>query len=454
MNNKPRLAVILPLILLLFLTLYQSHTAMLEGGGQFLAAYRLNPWRHDLLEKTAFARLEAQDAGGAISLFEQAREKNSLTVAGQQALAEAYLQTGQPEAALREWQALYQGGLRDSQTLLQMARLYHQRRQFDREWEVSSVGLQSEPDLAEFHWRLALIKMAESPLEALPFLEQLQALDPGPGYRADELITALDRASLVDSPLYHLAASARILASIGEWDLAQSALERAVAADPDYALAWGLLGEIRQQTGRGDALAALERALWLEPASALNRVHLGLYWQRRGEYGKASPQFAEAARLEPHNPLWLVNLGQLSLLQGEVMQAHDYHLRATQAAPQDAFAWRSLALFCLQTESCLADETLRAAQTAYRLDMDDWQNADALGQVFVARGDSQSALTFLSRAVELAPAEAAPRYHLGLLHLRGGDTRLARQTLQEALALDPDGPLADTIRNVLTRYLP
>jgi tetratricopeptide (TPR) repeat protein len=454
MNNKSRLAVTLPLILLLFLTLFQSHAATLEGGGQFLAAYRVNPWRHDLLEKAAFARLEAQDINGAIPLFEQAREKNSLTVTGQQALAEAYLQVGQPGPALSEWQDLYDRGLRDSQTLLQLARLYHQRGEFERERQIAQAGIQSEPDLAEFHWRLALIKMAESPLEAIPVLERLQALDPEPVYRADELIIALDRASLVDSLPYHLAASARILASIGEWDLAQAALERAVAADPEYALAWGLLGEIRQQTGRGDALAALERALWLEPASALNRIHLGLYWQRRGEYDKASQQFAEAARLEPRNPLWLVNLGQLSLLQGNVMQAQDYHLRATQAAPQDAFAWRSLALFCLQTESCLADETLRAAQTAYRLDLDDWQNADALGQVFVARGDSQSALTFLSRAVELAPAEAAPRFHLGLLHLRNGDASLARQTLQEALALDPDGPLADTIRSVIERYLP
>lgn len=454
MNNKSRLAVALPLILLLFLTLFQSHAAMLEGGGQFLAAYRINPWRHSLLEKAAFARLEAQDTGGAIQLFEQARQKNSLTLPGQQALAEAYLLAGQPDAALREWQDLYARDDYDSQMLLQMARLYHQRGEFDREREIAQAGILSDPGLAEFHWRLALIKMAESPLEALPFLERVQALDPQPGYRADELITALDQASLVDSPLYQLAASARILASIGEWDLAQAALERAVAADPEYALAWGLLGETRQQTGKGDALEALERALWLEPASALNRIHLGLYWQRRGEYNKASQQFAEAARLEPHNPLWLVNLGQLSLLQGEVMQAHDYHLRATQAAPQDAFAWRSLALFCLQTESCLADETLRAAQAAYRLDMDDWQNADALGQVFVARGDSQSAQTFLARAVELAPAEAAPRFHLGLLYLRNGDARLARQTLQEALALDPAGPLADTIRNVMARYLP
>jgi tetratricopeptide (TPR) repeat protein len=454
MNNKSRLAVILPLILLLFLTVYQSQVTTLEESGQFQAAYRLNPWRHDLLEKTALAQLESREFESAIPLFEQARLKNSLTSRGQLALADAYLQTGQPDLALAEWQALYARGVYDSQMLLQMARLYHQRGEFEREQQIAQAGIQSEPGLAEFYWRMALIKMAESPLEALPFLERVQALDPAPDYRAREFITALDQASLVDSPTYHLAASARILASIGEWDLAQAALERAIAADPEYALAWGLLGEIRQQTGRGEALEALERALWLEPASALNRVHLGLYWQRRGEYYKASQQFAEAARLEPNNPLWLVNLGQLSLLQGDVMQAHEYHLRATRAAPQDAFAWRSLALFCLQTESCLADETLQAAQSAYRLDLDDWRNADLLGQVFAARGDSQSALTFLSRAVELAPAEAAPRFHLGLLHLRNGDAQLARQTLQEALALDPDGPLADTIRSVIERYLP
>jgi Flp pilus assembly protein TadD len=215
-----------------------------------------------------------------------------------------------------------------------------------------------------------------------------------------------------------------------------------------------LLAESRQQTGAPEALAALERALQLDPQSASNHAYLGLYWQRQSDFVRAGQSFQRAARLEPQNPIWLMNLGELAFLRGDVPTAHAYYLQATVVAPENDLAWRALALFCLQTEGCLRQDGLPAALKARSLAPEDWNSADVLGQVLMALGEDQSARALLTRAVELAPAEAAPRFHLGLIHLRGGDTFLARENLQAALALDPQGPLAETIRSVMERYLP
>lgn len=454
MKNKPSLAVLMPLILLLFAVLFQAHLVSLESSGQFQLAYRWQPWRGELLEKSAFQAAEKGDFNGAIDFFLQARQQNGLTLAGQQALAEAYLQTAQPDLALREWESLRANGLQDPEMLLRMARLYHQQADFVREAEVARAGIELAPALAEFHWRLGLLEMARSPLEAFPFFERIQAFDPQPDYPFTGLIQALDRASLADSPAYQLTVSAQALAALDEWTLARAALERAVEFDPEYAPAWALLAESRQQTGAPEALAALERAVQLDPQSASNHAYLGLYWQRQRDFVRAGQSFQRAARLEPQNPIWLMNLGELAFLRGDVPTAHTYYLQATLVAPANDLTWRALALFCLQTEGCLRQDGLPAALKARSLAPEDWSSADVLGQVFMALGEDQSARALLTRAVELAPAEAAPRFHLGLLHLRSGDTLLARENLQAALALDPDGPLAETIRSVMERYLP
>lgn len=454
MKNKPRLAVFVVLILLLFGILFQVYLTGLEKTAQYALAYRWQPWRHDLLEKIGLQDFENGELPRAIAGFLQARQKNSLSQAGQQTLAQAYFQTGQVGLALAEWQSLRDNGQQDPQMLLEMARLYHQQDDFAREAEIAQAGAELFPDFVEFHWRLGLLEMAQTPLAAIPFFERIQALDPGPGYPFSDLLQALERASLVDSAAYQLTIAGQALASLNEWPLARLAFERALVADPAYAPAWALLAETRQQLGLPEALPALELALQLDPRSASTNAYLGLYWQRQSDFVRAAQFFERASQLEADNPFWLMNLSDLALARGQVPLAHAYLLRAVAAAPENALAWRALALFCLQTEGCLLEEGLPAALKARRLASADWRSADTLGQVLMALGEDQSAHALLARAVELAPAEAAPLFHLGLLHLRAREFTLARQNLQTALALDPNGPLAATIRSVIERYLP
>lgn len=454
MKTKPRLAVLLPLILLLFATLFQSQSSILEQTGQYQAAYRWLPWRHDLLEKAGISAAANGDFAGAIPFLKQARLKNSLTVQGQNTLANAYWLTDQPDLALAEWESLYIGANYNTEQLLQMIHLYHQRGDFLREADVAQTGLRFAPDVAEFYWRLGLLKIAESPLEAIPLFEQMRTLNPPPGYRLDELLLTLDRALLADSPAYRLAISAQALASLGEWTLAQAALERAIEIDAAYAPAWALLGETRQQTGTGDALEALEHAGLLDPLSATTQAHLGLYWQRQNDFEKSSQYFLQAARLDQNNPIWLMNLGALAFQKGDVPLSYAYYQGAVEIAPKDASVWRALALFCLKTEGCLEQDGYPAALKARMLDLQDWRNADILGQVLMALGQDESARVIYARAISLAPQEPAPRFHLGLLYLRHGNAKSARLYLQEALDLDPKGALAENIRHVIERYLP
>ena len=183
MKKKKSLAVLIPLILLLFIVLFQVQLAYLEQTSRYHDLYRLQPWRHELLEKLAGQSLQNEDFPAAIQYFEQARaQKNSLSRDGQETLAETYARTNQPEKALREWENLLESGQPSAKTLLNLAQAYHQQDDFTREAQIARLALSLYPDVDEFYWRLALLTLAESPLEALPYLEALQSRDPSPGY--------------------------------------------------------------------------------------------------------------------------------------------------------------------------------------------------------------------------------------------------------------------------------
>jgi tetratricopeptide (TPR) repeat protein len=453
MKNRPRLAVFLLLILLLLIVLFPLLGYFFEKKGKFIEAYRLLPWRHELLQEQGLlvaghAPLEA------IILFQQARLNHALDVTGQLALAQAYHQTGQPDLALQEWESLFGQKKYTSAMLLLMAQIYHQRANYPRELEICQIGAQVFPDIAEFYWRMGLLKLADNPLLALGFFEQTQKLDPQPVYRFPELFLTLQRAALSEDLAYQLSISAQTLASFNEWTLAQQALEKAVAISPAYGPAWALLGEVRQQTGKGDAYIALKNALIFAPDLLLTRAYFGLYWQRRNDFQKALLQFEQAARLDALNPLWLMTIAELSFRQGAVEQSYQYYLRAVELAPEDAAPWRALALYCVQTEFCLKETGLNAALKANTLAPEDWRNPDALGQALMGLGQNESARRMFILSSQLAPEEPGPHFHYGLLLLRMQETDLAYQSLQKAKTLASSGPLAESIQNTLSRYFP
>ena len=58
---------------------------------------------------------------------------------------------------------------------------------------------------------------------------------------------------------YSLTAVAQAFARLAKWELSLAALQRAIELDPNYADAWAYLAEAQQQTGE-DGKAALETA--------------------------------------------------------------------------------------------------------------------------------------------------------------------------------------------------
>jgi tetratricopeptide (TPR) repeat protein len=294
-----------------------------------------------------------------------------------------------------------------------------------------------EPSDAQTHYQLGLLLAAHQPEEALPPLMRAAVLDPTLAQVARAIQTAVNIASLEKDQAYLLLSSGRALASLGEWQLAETAFTQATQLNPSFSEAWAYLGEAHLQNDQ-DGLPELIKALQLDPSSVVANTFLGLYWRGKGETARSLVYLDHAAGLEPGNPTLQAELGSAYAAMGNLPAALEHYQRAVQIAPKDALYWRTLANFSVDHQHQLHEVGLPAARQAVLLSPSDPASQDVLAQVYILLNNPLLAQRFLERALQVDPGYAPARLHLGVLYLLQGDLVQARRQLSLAFSLAGD----------------
>jgi tetratricopeptide (TPR) repeat protein len=426
------------------------------GADQFdaaAAAYRSAaerlPWQPSLWEQAGEAAFLAGDPGNAILYFKNAEALTGLSPWGWTYLGLSYQKQGDIPSAVAAWKRALP--LAEAYGLLAQAE--RQAGDFSAAMDDWRASIARESENAAAHYQLGLLLAATAPGEALPELMKSAALNPYLDTYVQSLRTSLNTALLSDDPAYQLLVSGRGLGALGEWDLAAEAFRRTAALHPDYADAWAWLGEARQHLGQ-DGSVEIEKAVALAPQSAMVQSLYGIYWQRKAQPVQALVAYQRAAELEPANAAWLAAMGSAHEQGGDLIKALDDYNRAVQLAPNDASVWQVLAEFSLRNSVDPAGVGLPAARRLLELDKDDWRAVDLVGQLTLAVGDFAGAEPLLRQALAMAPRQATPALHLGLLYLTTGDGASARTFLEKAAALDPDGAEGQQADRLLEQYFP
>jgi tetratricopeptide (TPR) repeat protein len=412
------------------------------------AAERL-PWQPSLWETAGTSARLGGNLPDAITLLTKAAARNAISKNGWVSLGLADQESGDLPAAMKAWR-----------NALPMAEAYRYLAQGQRtsgdfpaaldSWHAS---LLQEPQEASARYQVGLLEMALAPSKALPDLMQAVQLDPKLDATVQNLRGALNAALLSDDRSYQFVISGRALGASGNWDLAGEAFRNAIALRADYAEAWAWLGEAKQQLGQ-DGSAEIERALAINPDSAMLQSLYGLYLQRHKQPEKALAAFQKAVALQPEEPGWQMALGGAYEQNGNLIAALEHYQRAVALAPGEATAWRALAEFSLRNSVDLAGTGLPAARRLVELVKNDWQADDIAGQILMENADIIGAEALLKKAVELDPTQAAPALHLGLLYLQTDNRASAYSYLNQAKVFDPDGPYGWQAKRLLEQYFP
>jgi TolB-like protein/Tfp pilus assembly protein PilF len=234
------------------------------------------------------------------------------------------------------------------------------------------------------------------------------------------------------------------LLSATGFEQAIPALEGALAIDPGFAPAWGMLGAlywgqannslIPYEEGARKARLASEKALALDPeqAEALSLIGLLDVIVHR-DVDAALRRTNRALELEPHNQRVLLRAAGVARQRGRTDEAIGYAEQALSADPLSPNAHAVLGLTYYYAGRLDDAEAMRRKLLALS---PGWLSGQYyLGRILLARGDAQAAL-------EAIRQESSPMWRLtglALVHHALGQRAESDAALEELRKLDPVG---------------
>jgi len=221
----------------------------------------------------------------------------------------------------------------------------------------------------------------------------------------------------------------------------QNAVESVVpAAYADYAR--GMAALRGGSPSYASAVAAFERAIAIDPASALPRAGLAeaCYnaWQSTQDpkwLTRGVEQLTEAEKRNPDSIAVRLATGKLSLAPGSYDRAVQQFQRAIQLDPTSSEAWRGLAQ-AYQAMQGRDNEAVAAYMKAIELQPGYFAPWNYLGTFYRLRGNYQEAEKCWRRVIELAPQLLAGHANLGALYGDLGRYDDAERELKQALEID------------------
>ncbi|WP_175628341.1 XrtA/PEP-CTERM system TPR-repeat protein PrsT [Thioalkalivibrio denitrificans] len=391
---------------------------VLSGCGQtsFTEAERL---------ERAEAFREQGDVRAAIIELKNLLQDNPGHLEGRWRLGLLHLDAGDGPAALSDLERALSQGWESEDAPLQLARARLLQRDFDAVVErLQTWRLTRQEDVVEAH------VLRGRAFIGLDRLEDARN-EFGAALRNDEghagALTGLARVSVMAEP-----------ADMAE---ANALLDRALAADPGYAEAWDLQGDLhRAQEALPEAEAAFTRVIEVAPNPYLGHYKRALTRMAQQDLEGAAQDLDQMRRLGR-------NLAPTAHVQG-LLHFYRQEYQAAADALEDA----------LRGNPNLFPAMFFAGASHYALE--NWQQAETylgrylrafpdmpaanqlLAAVRLRGGHVQDAQTLLERALAANPGDAAALDLMASIHATRGDNVATLEVLRQRVSMQPDSPQA------------
>jgi len=236
----------------------------------------------------------------------------------------------------------------------------------------------------------------------------------------------------------------RIHAMRGNIDLAFAALERALSIDANDAVANQVIASIYTRLGRlQDAESSFKKALALDPKSPTIHDAYANFLSGQSRFEDAVREWQTVIRIAPDHYAAMVNLGFVLSETGRFAEAITMYQRANEIRPT-YMAYSNLGTAYARSKRY--PDAVDAYQKALEIDDTDWLAWGNLAYIYswINGMDLQATQTF-ERAIQLAedaqqqnPRDPFIHSDLALYYAKTGQSELALQQLETAIALSPD----------------
>lgn len=335
---------------------------------------------------------------------------------GREALA-----NGQPEDAMRHFQAAYALQPDNSEVIFYLGRASQ-----DLDRHADAVHYYAEVLKLENDCMPAMLNMANSydDLGQLEKAEQcyidasnLDSDDPDVFYewgkfyhrqhRNDEALACFEQAGRLNPhDLNILEGRAEVLDDMNRYDEEVEMFRIIVVENPKYVAGWTGLGWAYCKAGEyQSAIEACRQAMALAPDDFENCRMLGFVYSEMGEYDTAIEYYEKAMTLDPENDEMLINLAFTLIQRDRFEEALPYCNKYLSHEP-NPIMWNILgfALFHLGR----LDEAKKAYEEALTLDPDYEKAMSNLADVYMAKKNFAKAEELYMKAYQINPKERRP----------------------------------------------
>jgi choline-sulfatase len=239
------------------------------------------------------------------------------------------------------------------------------------------------------------------------------------------------------------------LSSSGQLDKAVQTLVSILKRNPQNVPALSMLGLAYLNSGRNEqAVACFTEEVKLKPQMDTAHLNLGTAYLKLGRKGDAEKEYRAALAVNPRMPEAVASLGKLLVDQRRYQEARAVLEPASASGLESADIYFELGI--LEGQGGNAERARYYFSKCIAMDPRKDEAMANLGNIAFKQGKVDEAIAQYERAARLAPRKADYLATLGALYLNGkGDQQRALQYFERALAVNPYGPEAANLKEMI-----
>jgi tetratricopeptide (TPR) repeat protein len=226
----------------------------------------------------------------------------------------------------------------------------------------------------------------------------------------------------------------------GQLQQSEAICRQLLGLDPNQADALHLLGLIAHRVNHPDAGVLIRRAIALQPNNAIAYGNLALVLQSQGKWDEAMECSRQALALHPNVPETHYNLGYAFHVKGDLEDATACYRRALALQPRFTPPYQNLGA-ALKAMGRL-DEAIEVYRQGLTLQPNSAALLSNLGDALWEQGKIEESADCCRRAVALDPNFPEPHLNLGNSFVNQNRFAEATERYRRAIALRPDYALA------------
>src|SRR5450631_191857 len=381
-------------------------------------------------------------------------------------MAAAYERSGKNELAERQYaDALKASGL-DPNIALGYVAFLQRRGDVSHAEDVLTEAVGRNPRNTQLLATLAQIKLARknwsgasAVADAVSHLndgralaDQIRASALAGQNKFDESIAALEDAhAAAPDAVRPVASLVTAYARLKQPDKAEALLQGMLKKYPDNAetLVWWGQTKVAQNKP-DDAIQSYKLAVAKQPKDPNGYNALSDLYARAKNYDAAADVVQAALREQPDNLNFRFTSAGLQILKGDQAAAMNQYEAILKDQPNSPLATNNLVSLILdnRSDSQSLERAYALAESLKSSAVPQFQ--DTYGWALFKRGDTKNAVATLEAVEAKLPNLAAVHYHLGMSYAATGQAEKAKDQLNKAFSLEPDGtPLKESIRSAM-----